>query len=232
MKRARFTFVELVVVIVIVVIAGMLTCAFQQVQTQVMKEACIANMRNLSLDVAIYSANNSGLIPVQQTGSYRAGNQWAPALYQGKVDKALPSYISCPEFDNEVSTRTGHTYGMIQKSNGEAYDNAYGNAWEVQGNSKALNTRKIKLVSEYVLFADSVFGNPASKSYGKQFYSIDNALRGLIHFRHNDKANVIFADGHVEPVNFAKMRGTYFKLSTANTNQNIYAKMDFLKKQE
>jgi prepilin-type processing-associated H-X9-DG protein len=102
----------------------------------------------------------------------------------------------CPAFDYSSAL-------WKAKFKGASY--GYGYNWLLGGTTtgKPMNMNQLKNAAHIIVFGDcgqvNTFQSPASPSNPmmEEFYIIDQTDK-TIHFRHNNHANLLFADGHVE----------------------------------
>jgi prepilin-type N-terminal cleavage/methylation domain-containing protein/prepilin-type processing-associated H-X9-DG protein len=192
--RRGFTLMELLVVLAIVtVLAGLIGGAVEQARAEANSARCVSNLRQWGAALLLYVTDNQGYVPrrgqgVQQLGQINRPTDWFNALppylgdqpYQNLVaQNALPqpgqnSIFVCPS-----ATRSGGTYFLPYGMN------MYLSQWD-QPNPDKLNA--IPAPDELAFLADAP---------GQYSSTVPSALPYSVMARHEGRANVCFADGHV-----------------------------------
>ena len=139
--------------------------------------------------------------------------------------------LNCPDYP--VSTGPGaQYYGMLADESMPAYDSC----WKIDsGKVKyyyhdafytsfiAARGKNLYNPSEFILIGDSAqLGGMQQWYYANASYGSYTATSKLIHTRHSNKANALFADGHVLPCGPAELIGngiTSYK-TQIGSNQN------------
>ena len=228
-----FTLIELLVVIAIIaILAAMLLPVLARGKLSAQSTACESNLRQLGLATEIYLGDNGGFFFNRCAAPTTAGQQWwfgwlqgttVPegqraydlstgvlfAYLHGSDVRLCPSPVwSSPQFKLK-GTNVIFSYGC----------NSYLFAAQ---NQNPISANKISRPVGLVLFADAAqvntFQSPASPTNPmfEEFYYLDletnysnfnNQPNG--HFRHSQKANVMFADGHADLEN--AVPGSYDK---------------------
>jgi prepilin-type N-terminal cleavage/methylation domain-containing protein/prepilin-type processing-associated H-X9-DG protein len=222
-NRRAFTLVELLVVIAIIaILAAMLLPVLAKGKMSAQRAACEGNLRQLGLAAELYWDGNSGNCFNYNFGTTNSGQiLWFGWLGTGAEGHrpfdlslgALFPYLNgsdvrlCPAFGAALAN-------FKLKATNVVFSYGY-NGFLSPANPAPLNIGQIKRPTETALFADAAqvndFQAPASHSNPmiEEWYSLDNPTNypGSSyyphgHFRHSQKADVAFCDGHVGLENF------------------------------
>lgn len=217
-KRSRgenaFTLTELLVVTAtIAILAGLLLPALARSKESAQRIKCVANLRQLGLAAQMYFDDNGGNC-FRYGGGVTNGGQlyWFGWIQTGvpegrrafdAAQGALWPYLQgrgvelCPSLN----------YSLAQfklKADGAAYGYGMNYLLSAPAALPPVNVGKIPRATQTALFADAAQVNtflpPASKSNPllEEFYYVStNRTEATAHFRHSQRANVAFCDGHI-----------------------------------
>lgn len=222
-KRCQFTLVEMLVVIAIIcVLAALLMPLLQKAQASVRTVACQNNLKNCFSAAVNYTDDNAGWL--NGTGKY-PGYVWSspllgiPYLGYGNSTKYITDLrtVLCPAFppaEPYAPDPVWKTYGFnqnFQTFTGECQTIKMKNA----SNTDIFIFRfpSIKNPSGKIMLADTC-GKRWDVSYLVQI-SIWNhecfVVNSGIHTRHDDRCNILYADGHVRALSTGELLTIGFK---------------------
>lgn len=218
-----FTLIELLAVIAIIgILAALIFPAISGASNKANTARCLSNLRQWGAAVNLYlsDSKNAGVFPLE--GSDGTGHAQANSAGWFNV---VPPYVGEPALSNALAT--GHLPRPKDKSlficpackpdpavgASDLYLNYQINLWiDESGRSgcgaassrfgQVLRSSQIATPSVFVLFADGATGSGRGLEF---LYSATHALYmgdpvSGDAFRHNGKANICFADGHVETI--------------------------------
>lgn len=208
-----FTLVELLVVIAIIAtLASLLLPALSRGRQSAKRLKCISNLHQLSLAQTLYWDENNGACFRWKSGDTNGGQLfwfgWMGGGEEGTREfdpstGALHRYLKnttvgwCPAFDYFLPW---------VKLKAAGFSFCYGYNWflSAPAGSPLFRVSSIPNPSGLVLFGDAAQINtwqaPASRSNPmlEEWYYLDSSTtQPNAHFRHSQRANAVFMDGHV-----------------------------------
>lgn len=213
MRQRGFTLVELLVVMAIIaILASLLLPTLSRAKTTAQRAKCTSNLRQLGLAGRMYWDDNDDQC-FRYRGDFTNNGDlyWFGWLERGAEGQrafdatqgALYPYLQgrgveiCPSLNYSLAR-------FKLKAQGAAYGYGYNLHLSVPLNRPPILISRVTHPSDTALFADAAqvntFQPPASPSNPmlEEFYYVStNTTEATAHFRHGQKASVIFCDGHV-----------------------------------
>lgn len=185
-----FTLIELLVVVAIIgILAALLMPAINVVKQKADQARCVGNLRNIGAAAGAWTAANDNQVLFQQMGNGAtvpdfAGN-WYDRILDFKSTEST-SLFECPS-DPKRGTVGHRSYAC----SGDFYIET------PASQRRPVVYPSVTTASKKILVIDSDVGGGCII---REVECYDTAFGGKISFRHFGKANVLFADGHVEAV--------------------------------
>jgi len=226
-RRGAFTLVELLVVIgIIAMLISILIPTLSRARDQAMSTKCRSNLRQIYMALTMYANDNKGWIvrPNVNWSPYTGSPRWWQFIYKdapttgGNPFQAPVNYMNdglalyCPREQRVLTSIIQMSYGlndnMFDTNNVQCRAVTYDNASPQRAYYNLLKTRK---PTEMFLAADSAAQPQGYMIKGTSSYAFEPVYRhdtrtALGGTNPNASANMVYHDGHVEPVTYTYIR--------------------------
>ena len=211
--KTGFTLIELLVVIAIIaILAGLLLPALARSKESAHRIKCVSNLRQLAFAAQMYCDDNSGDCFRYNSGATNGGQLywfgWLGAGEEGErafdpTTGALWKYLqghgveTCPSLNDALAS-------FKLKATTKTYGYGVNLSLAAAPGQPPVTLARVTRTSATVFFADAAQVNifqgnasPENPLLEEFFYVHTNRSEATAHFRHAQKANVAFCDGHV-----------------------------------
>ena len=216
-NSSSFTLIELLVVVTILaILASLLLPSLAKARTAARSSTCLNNLKQVGAAWMTYAADADDFLPrMNQPGSRHKKPHWPENTYAN-------GYLPTPEIGDTtvmLCPMGPRTNTWLPTAPNSARDYTYGMAnhveqslsgWQPTGSSAnppGWRLAPILSPTTRVIAADS-----RERSAAMQCYFIrptSNGAAQKTHLRHANKANTLFADGHVSGADFAELVNEY-----------------------
>lgn len=203
--HAAFSLIEILTCLSILsLLSILLGLAFTHYSQRAISTQCVANLRQIGVAFFAYSGDHEGKIPPRiqpdpdNPGLYLSGTYWHQVLRRNGYFGIPPREVTHAE--RIIAQMTGQHFCPEIPSTGTS-DEAYGmRRWKTPGQPIDIsqNLKALENPADFFLLADSIM-----VSRQLQGYSLGNGTSSWrIRFSHSQKANALFADGHIASLQY------------------------------
>ena len=215
---SAFTLIELLVVIAIIaILAALLLPALANGKQSAKRIQCVSQLRQLGLGAQMYLDDHDGrTFPFKYYETNGGALYWFGWIENGVEGERRFDATQGPLFDYvqglgiEICPSLNYASGHFKlKAKGASFGYGYNRHLASTNDFPAVNSELVRDAAGTALFADAAqindFQAPASPENPllEEWYYVDAADGSFsypnAHFRHRERANVAFLDGHVAP---------------------------------
>ena len=203
------------VIAIIAILAGMLLPALNRAKRYAQSTQCISNQKQVGLYMLQYANDNQEVFTLVSRPDGFCGTSeryWPVILFQTGYAPENATYYICPSWPFYKKSGKPLLEGVAGK-NGYGIRNSFFDTVTtypkfnspkmydtIESNHKIILFKNVRMsFSELYLFADSIsLDSGSSDFYQKQYKNFQEyySTNARMHFRHNHRANLLYADGH------------------------------------
>lgn len=191
----KFTLIELLVVVAIIgILASLLLPSLSKARDKAKQAVCMSNQKQCGIALFSYGTTYNSLTAKDERNGGKK-SYWAGLLVHLEYLSDEPKGVRCSSYPPFNSELYYGTFGINYYSHTGVNNDSNAIENRINADSVFIDHHKIATPTEFVLLVDST--NIAGNSQAHWAHSSSNSSSGP-HTRHGNKANALFADGHVK----------------------------------